>query len=79
MIIQVVYMMWCRKHVCNRISLEIHCSSLQIIQYDKRRILHLFSLYLYHKVVDLKAATVPHIAMTVETISIIASTAVAFR
>jgi hypothetical protein len=38
-----------------------------------------FELYLYHKVADLKAATVPQIAMTVEAISIIASIAVTFR
>lgn len=40
----------------------------------------LFELYsLYHKVADLKAATVPQIAMAVEAMSIIASIGVNFR
>ena len=39
----------------------------------------LISDFYNHKAADLKAATVPHTAMRVETISIIASVVVTFR
>ena len=81
--IRCVYVMYCTKHdVYNRISLKIHCSPLQnytMLQETYTSSLPRLKLYLYHEVADLKAATVPQIAMRVETISIVASIGVTFR